>query len=1030
MKILLFVTSLIFFTFSSYSQDELPKSLKPGFHTKMFNKWDVVLQTPGDLISGISKGEPLVDYLFNTLFSYDGTIGLPQINVGTPTPISVGLLLGVQRIVVDNRQLDNSYSVLDTFKIGVNTSFYYSSHGVSVGAAPYVYFEIMDIRQVRPDKFKLIDPIEYNFNKFKKMVKKEEDYTPSIRKMAEENEIYFNFLPQYKKSPGSYARFGKILNPLISVFRLPLKHTRIKKLAKDEIISFSITGGVTFSACFGTTGNCNKNAPKEYKWSDIIAPLAQIDVFLEGKYQITIMREDTGNSNDNFARVRVSKVKTVGVGFAVGSARKNLSEQSKEVDGFIVWRTLGGILQIRPFSIDGEFTYSKFLNQTYRFNLNTEKGRNAYDKAVLGRFSLADRYSRDDKGDIVRNRPHAPVQRLLTREEKRKTYRQKSGIDLFLVKFWKNKVIQTSIIKEIRHQNSDEEITRFESLVLNEHQMEVFFGTHMENRSHQFFIRIDEKKFNKKKRPKDSLIVNVKVSRYDKFMSSKEYMEYIREFEDNLGYPGIFPLPPRNNKGRYDKLNLGEGRFNYKMSFNWEHIKKLVEYPESKMWSALAKAFNAEGLGWETKKGRAKNIMKRLATYVGTLPLSMAGEKFPKKDDILVANIKHERWKKLKKHLKTGAKKFNEKLAMFFNSGDYGPEMIKLLRVVFPKIKVPYAGTAKSKLFNNNKELIFGDYARFLPPKSEENIALIKEFELGPKKKGIKLSKLKVDALGKLYLKISFNLEETPEKVFFNLGKNDLFVDLKQRSIETVVINNTSRLFKRNLFKKGKNNILFKIANKKHPLYPLAKKIDLSQRLFSRKYELNVSASKDGVNFGNYETSVFSVYPTQSEKFLDGYIELLQKDEGLCLGKAASELILLLGNRKYLVCPENAEKRSDGTCKKGMVPYGHFSNQSLKDNLKRRNQWIMKNCPKLGSQKFTEMIIKSENICRGKTALQIIDMIGDAPFYVCASNSPRLKNGFCVSGMMPYPWFSNRPLIKNIKARNGWILQTCGGRIP
>jgi len=520
----------------------------------------------------------------------------------------------------------------------------------------------------------------------------------------------------------------------------------------------------------------------------------------------------------------------------------------------------------------------------------------------------------------------------------------------------------------------------------------------------------------------------VKVNRYDRFMTSKEYVEYVKEFEDNLGYPGLFPLPPKNNKGKWDNLNIGSGHFTYNIKFNWEHVKKLVNYPEEKMWTALALAFNAEGQGWEKRKGRAKRITQRLAIYAGTIPLSMAGAKFPKKDDILVANLKHLRWKSLKKHLRTGPQKFNEQLAHFFNSGDYGIEMIKLLRVIFPNIKVPYSGKARSKLFNNNKEMIFGDYASFLSPDSQESLDLAEELENKPKEKGMRVANLKIDALGKLYIKISFDLDDTPKKMFFNLEKKDIVFEFTKKSMETIVIENKTGFFQKKIFKKGKNRFLFKLSNKKHPLYPLVAKLDLSGKHRTRRYQVNVAASKDGKVFGNYETSIFGVYPTQSEKFLEGYIDALKKEENLCLGKAASELVLFLGNRQYLVCPEMSPKKLDGTCQRGFTPYGHYTNRPLKDNLERRNQWIMKHCPRLGTDEYTKMMISKENVCRGKTAVEIIDLIGEEQFFVCPKDAPRTEKGFCVSGMTPYEWYSNRPAKENIRIRNGWLLQTCGAK--
>jgi hypothetical protein len=1012
-----------------YSQDDLPSALKAGRYTNYFDTWDEVLKSPNDVVIDLTDDITVVDFLFDTFASFDGVIDLKDISFGTPTPIRIGLILGINRTVINNRRADKSFTVLDTFKIGVQPSFYYSTGGVTVGAAPYVYFEILDIRQVVPARYQYLNPVKFYFEKLKKKIKKEEDDTPGLTKIAQDNELYFNFLPRIKKVPGRDARYGRLLNPISSVFRLPLNHKWIKHIKRDEIISYSITGGVTFSACFGVVGSCNANAPKDFNWAAAGIPLAEIGVFLEGKYQITIMREFTKNKEDNYAKVRVTKVKSTGVKFALGSDRRSLNDQIRKVDGFVIYNMLGGIVNIKPFSITGEFEYSKFLNQTYRFNLNTEKGKEAYDKAVLGRFQLADKYSRDKKGEVIKGKKDAPVLRLLTREEKRKTYRQQSGIDLFLVKFWKNKTIRSSVIKQVDHQGSGEEETYFESLIINRRQMEVFFGlAHLERRTHQFYIHIDDKKFNQEKRPKDTMRVLAKVNHYDRFMTSREYMTYVKEFEDNLGYPGIFPLPPTNREGKWDKLNLGSGSFSYNLEFNWEQIKTLVEYPEKKMWSALAKAFNAEGQGWESKRGRAKKITQRLATYVGTLPLSMAGEKFPKKDDILVANLKRERWKRLKKHLKEGPKKFNEKMAKFFNSGDYGSEMIKLLRVVLPKTQIPYSGTARSKLFNNNKTWAFGDSARFMAPDSAENLEFAEDLIKRPASKGIGTSNLNVHVLGKLYLKISFDLEDTPKKVFFNLDKKETFMDMFERSVETIVVENKTGFFKKPLFKKGHNKILIKISDKIHPLFPLAKKLDLTGKHRTRRYQLNVAASKDGKTFGHYDHSIFGVYPTQSEKFLDGFIEVLRKDENLCLGKAASELILFLGDKKYLVCPENAPKKADGTCVDGFTPYGHFTNSPLKDNLKRRDDWIMKNCPRLGSDQYEKMIIEKTNICQGKTGVMIIDSIGDDPFFVCPKDSLRDEMGFCVSGMTPYQWFSNKPLIENIKERNRWLMKACGAK--
>ena len=52
-----------------------------------------------------------------------------------------------------------------------------------------------------------------------------------------------------------------------------------------------------------------------------------------------------------------------------------------------------------------------------------------------------------------------------------------------------------------------------------------------------------------------------------------------------------------------------------------------------------------------------------------------------KKDDIIVAKIKYSRWKKLKSYTDDPTK-ISHALGKFFQSGDYGPEMVRLLRIV------------------------------------------------------------------------------------------------------------------------------------------------------------------------------------------------------------------------------------------------------------------------------------------------------------------------------------------------------------
>jgi hypothetical protein len=63
--------------------------------------------------------------------------------------------------------------------------------------------------------------------------------------------------------------------------------------------------------------------------------------------------------------------------------------------------------------------------------------------------------------------------------------------------------------------------------------------------------------------------------------------------------------------------------------------------------------------------------------------------------------------------------------------------------------------------------------------------------------------------------------------------------------------------------------------------------------------------------------------------------------ENVCMGKTPSELISLLGDRIFYVCPPDNPRNQDGTCIQGIVPY---QLEEEGDNIKARNDWIRKYC--------------------------------------------------------------------------------------
>jgi len=183
-----------------------------------------------------------------------------------------------------------------------------------------------------------------------------------------------------------------------------------------------------------------------------------------------------------------------------------------------------------------------------------------------------------------------------------------------------------------------------------------------------------------------------------------------------------------------------------------------------------------------------------------------------------------------------------------------------------------------------------------------------------------------------------------------------------------------------------------------------------------------VAASLDGKRYGWTDTEFFRLVFTEDSSGLKKYISYTIEDFDFCLGRGALDLILFLGDRPLMICPETTPHNPDGTCISGMFPYDHFKNRSLKENIAKRNEWIIKKCPKEGTEEFISRVIQIDNVCMGKNARDLIAFLGDRTFYVCPPNFARNPDGTCATGIIPYQLQEDGG---NLKSRNQWILKNC-----
>jgi hypothetical protein len=265
---------------------------------------------------------------------------------------------------------------------------------------------------------------------------------------------------------------------------------------------------------------------------------------------------------------------------------------------------------------------------------------------------------------------------------------------------------------------------------------------------------------------------------------------------------------------------------------------------------------------------------------------------------------------------------------------------------------------------------------------------------------------------------MTFYLDKVPETVFFNLQKTNLSGSLTNASLGSVVLRN-----KNQMFKVGKNVIMVKLNDRRHPLNNLINQLETKKSIFiPNQYRFNIAASLDGKRYGYTTSDYFRLIFTEDPRSLKKYIAYTLEDFDLCLGKGALDLILLLGDRPLMMCPETAPHNTDGTCVSGMYPYDYFANRPLEENLVKRNEWILKKCPKEGTDDFIKRTIHIDNVCMGKRANELISILGDRIFYVCPPKHLRNPDGTCVTGIIPYQLEVEGD---NIKSRNNWILKYC-----
>merc|ERR1712096_255816 len=159
-----------------------------------------------------------------------------------------------------------------------------------------------------------------------------------------ENKRYLNFMPKLskympEKNAIREAYLGSLWNPISQVFRLPITLKAVNRMENNEILSYALNGGVVLGATFGTSLD-----PTGYL-SILRVHGADINFSINGKHQISVLKELPLKKGDNFVRLKLTRVRGKNVSFGMGSSAVTPLHRWITLNGHIIWTTLGGIVQ-------------------------------------------------------------------------------------------------------------------------------------------------------------------------------------------------------------------------------------------------------------------------------------------------------------------------------------------------------------------------------------------------------------------------------------------------------------------------------------------------------------------------------------------------------------------------------------------------------------------------------------------------------------------------------------------------------------
>ena len=670
--------------------------------------------------------------------------------------------IAVHRDVLDNFDLMNTYTVIDHVKIKTDarpfaslTTWTEDRETPALGTpyiglvfAPQASIEWTNVRQVKALDFRK-EPSTKDLRERARLGLADAPVAqaspiPSPSPDPDLSELNPD-VPIAFLDPSIRARFSKIGNLVSFPFRVPLHRADVSRMKDGEILGYAFDGQIEVGVSAGLRVIPTLNVLH-----------AGIDVrgtvLLHGRYQISVLRE-----SERFARVKLTHLREHGrkASIRIGVDRKGAFDgvmlfkgSSIEMDHVGKWDA-----NLVPFDFETSHIRSDQFDVVYRYDLDSNEGKKAYHKAVLGRFVESETAATEASREGQKERA---VERLLSREGVRTTGEEKVKVELggILNLDWNSKreaLDATLVLPDGSHH-------LLEALHEKRKERKVLFGGTSEKFTKRMTLYLDAELL--AKNDPESVFVITEITDEDSNTKAKELNAAIDRMETLLRRPDILPAVAAKVPGRKDPTNTrkawyGRSSFYYGYSLSLEEVGAFLRTDRARIAEAAGRNFNQDEAARLVAAWEKASAALEARAPAPELFAALKGVFAAKFAVVPLTNVIFDA--------------LPAKLIDYF---------VTAQNVAFGRIRVrgKTITSVEKALTNTDRELGFETYAKRLKQDAE---AVVSEFSVDEVSGGLK--------------RIRFTLGQKPAQVFFRLFRVSGFK--RQKLVAEVVAANANGRF-------------------------------------------------------------------------------------------------------------------------------------------------------------------------------------------------------------------------------------------